>query len=176
MRVPHVDPVIRKAEPDDLETVVDVYCESFVPMVREYHGDIDKSLTDRRSLTSMWRTILVDDTNSVFLATLANGDRPSAVLAFKRSAQPGVIELSKLFVVPAAQSSGLAKAFYEFAESFAIEQGYAEIELWTWEISHQSRRFYEKVGFTASAERSLSGYPGVAPENDVTMRYTKRIA
>jgi GNAT superfamily N-acetyltransferase len=174
--VSEVDLAIRKAKSEDLETVVDVYCESFVPMVRGYHEDIDDSLTNRANLTSMWQKILEDESNSVFLAALPGATSPSAVLAFKQSSEPQTIELAKLFVVPLAQSSGLARSFYEFGETFAIEQGCSKIELWTWEISHQSRRFYEKVGFTASTERGLSGYPGVKPENDVTMRYVKRIA
>ena len=59
--------------------------------------------------------------------------------------------------------------------AYASAHRYSELELWTWEISTQSRRFYEKMGFTLTTDRGLSGYPGISPDADVTVRYVKPV-
>jgi GNAT superfamily N-acetyltransferase len=77
--------------------------------------------------------------------------------------------------VPEAQSTGIANVATEFAVQWAIDSGFKEMELWTWEISHQSRRFYEKVGFTETSDRGISGYAGIRTEDDITVRYNKML-
>lgn len=172
MSLPVID--IDEASPADLSVVVDVYTQSFVPMVRGYHPNADPTIFDRATLAEMWGKLL--ESEPVFLVRQKSDGKPVAVLSLKNTHRSGVIELSKLFVVPEAQSTGVAHVVADFALRFAASQGFDEMELWTWEISHQSRRFYEKVGFVLTDERGISGYPGIRPEDDVTVRYIKQLA
>jgi len=164
---------VTRATPSDLAVVVDVYSRSFVPMVKGYHPDADAAIFDAGNLTAMWKKLL--DVEPVFVARHSPEADPVAILALKYTGRDDIIELAKLFVVPEAQGTGVARAVADFALKFAIEEGFDAMELWTWQISHQSRRFYEKVGFVLADETGISGYPGVRAADDVTVRYVKQL-
>jgi ribosomal protein S18 acetylase RimI-like enzyme len=56
-------------------------------------------------------------------------------------------ELSKIYVLPSAQGSGVARGLLDAALEVAREIGAAGMWLGTNQANHRAQRFYEKTGF-----------------------------
>jgi len=168
---------VSEAGPQDIDVVMDVYVASFVPMVRGYHPHVDERIFDEDVLRPMWQKLLLDQRSTVWLARQSSPvDAPSAaVLAVKPSSNAETLELAKLFVRPQGQSNGIGRYLTEMALNFAASGGYQYMDLWTWEVGQQGRRFYESMGFRLTSDRGVSGYPGIDPASDVTLRYERAV-
>lgn len=167
-----------RASERDLDEIVDVYMASFVSMVKGYQSSVSQDVFNRQALREMWNAFLASDESLVFLASdlATDGSTPVAVLALKPSSRPKTIELAKLFVLPEKQGLGIGRDVTQYAFQIALNLGYKKMDLWTWEISYQSRRMYEALGFVVTKDRGLSGYNGIPPESDVTLRYERDLS
>lgn len=82
------------------------------------------------------RTIFIAKTEA-WLAT--DGDQVVAVMSLK----PGWVE--QLYVATDRQGEGIGRRLLDLAK----ERSDGELQLWTFQINHRARRFYERNGFTA---------------------------
>jgi putative acetyltransferase len=64
-----------------------------------------------------------------------------------RQAEPGVFELSKVYVARPYRGTGLAHRLYALAEGEALARGGRRLRLWTDTRFASGHRFYEKLGF-----------------------------
>ena len=169
--------VVRPASVKDINEVLSVYTASFVPMLLNYHPSVDPSAFEELRLREMWQQLLSVEDCDVFLASFGDSVAEAAVAVMALHATPGSdsIELAKLFVVPEHQSAGIGREMTNVAIEHARSSGFSRVHLWTWEISHQSRRLYESLGFVLTEEIGVSGYPGIPLEADVTLRYEQEV-
>jgi GNAT superfamily N-acetyltransferase len=61
----------------------------------------------------------------------------------------GACEIKRMFVVPAAQGRGIARALLEHLEAAARELGFAVVRLDTGPRQDRARRMYERAGYVA---------------------------
>ncbi len=63
-------------------------------------------------------------------------------------AEPGVVQLSQLYVVGDRHGQGIAQTLMDWAIGEARASGAPALLLTVWEENHRARRFYKKTGFS----------------------------
>ncbi len=164
---------IRQATKHDLDAIVRVFRDSFIPITQACFPDIDVSPFTIEAFTPLWEELTLDPKNGVFVAV--NDTEIVGVLALTPTQNPKVLELEKLFVDPAHQRRRIGPALVEQAIAYAQENGYSTLRLSTWEASKPSQKLYESMGFTPTGERSQSRYNGIPLEDQTTLRYSLAI-
>jgi len=83
----------------------------------------------------------------------------------------GAFELGGLYVDPCFKGQGIGTALALHTEKTAIERGYKEICLWTFEKNAPTRAFYEKLGYTLDGATMI-----VEPFDAIGVRYSKKLS
>ncbi|MBI4514455.1 MAG: GNAT family N-acetyltransferase [Deltaproteobacteria bacterium] len=76
-------------------------------------------------------------------------------VGFTQAAQPGGLELRKLYVARAARRQGLGARLCELVEAAARGRGAAFIDLWTDTRFADAHRLYERLGYRRGPTREL---------------------
>ena len=92
---------------------------------------------------------------------VARERRIVASVGWSPAAEPGGIELRKLYVSPSERRRGLGRALCELVETDARAQNAAFIDLWSDVLFRDAHRLYERMGFVRGAEtRKLADLSG----------------
>jgi GNAT superfamily N-acetyltransferase len=97
--------------------------------------------------------------NIKHVVVLYNEGIPSGCGAIKEY-EPGVMEVKRMFVPPAARGNGLASLVLKELESWALELGYKKCILETGDIMPDAIALYKKNGY--SSIPNYGQYVGVA--------------
>lgn len=122
---------IEPSRPDDVAAIAELIAASkadAMPWLTVVH-------TPSEDLWWVENVLLVEHEVSV----VRDGDRLIAVLA----TSPGWLD--QLYVVPAAQGTGIGRALVEHAK----ERSDGVLDLWAFQRNARARRFYESAGFIA---------------------------
>ena len=121
---------LRRATPDDVDAVVDVWLRSFaaaLPTVRRAHDDDE---------VEAWFRHVVLPTQEVWVATSAS--TPTGLLVLHGD------EISQLYLAPEWRGHGIGDRLIALAKGVRPRG----LTLWTFEVNGAARRFYERHGFT----------------------------
>jgi ribosomal protein S18 acetylase RimI-like enzyme len=99
-------------------------------------------------------------------AMLIHGVPDDATVQEAVSVRPA-IELSKMYVLPAAHGTGAASALMEAALEYAASAGAAAVWLGVNQKNERAQRFYDKQGFTRTGVKTMT--LGGHVENDYVM-------
>jgi ribosomal protein S18 acetylase RimI-like enzyme len=107
------------------------------------------------ALAAQWILDLdpVEPRRRTFVAT-SGGDAVGVALAGPDRCEPAVGHLSRLYVASAWWGRGLGSALYEQAMAHLRETGYDTATLWVLERNTRARRWYERLGWEHTGERS----------------------
>ena len=75
-------------------------------------------------------------------------------------ARPGIAEMKRLYVTPAARGTGLGRALAEAALAAARGAGHAELRLDTLPTMAEAQRLYRALGFTECPPYGNAALPG----------------
>ncbi len=131
-----------------------------------YRGMVPDEEIDRRTVarrTAMWQQLLGPGGDPV------DGGRPWVSVAERKTTtigfvslgvpdgEAGTVEITALYVTPAAWRSGAGTALMRAALAEAAGRGISEVTLWVLEPNLRARAFYERSGFTDDGGRQTAG-------------------
>jgi GNAT superfamily N-acetyltransferase len=147
---------LRRATPDDIETVIELI-EAEIARYSEWAPGFESAgpTPEMRERLSP----LYGDDKRAWILLAFEGDEPVGVASLSTvtgadatALPPGTIYLWQMFVRPDLQGSGLAGALLDRLFEEARRRGYRRIVLWTPTGAARARRFYEREGFEPTGE------------------------
>jgi ribosomal protein S18 acetylase RimI-like enzyme len=153
---PKIDMRIREAMLEDAEELADVHIATWRSA---YRGIIPGHVLDNLSLkrrAARWREVLSETVDRGNLVALAEG-RIVGFASFgparDEDEDPSLTaELMALYVHPEHWRRGVGTRLWQEVQS-RLEERYREITLWVLCDNDRARRFYERIGFVAEADR-----------------------
>jgi ribosomal protein S18 acetylase RimI-like enzyme len=153
---------VRPAGPDEADTLLAIQREAAVDAFAHIYPPERYPFPDD-AVREVWAEALSDPGVEVYVAEV-DGVPAGAVSVGKGF-------LSTLYVLPAHQGSGLGSALHDLALERLREQGFDEARLWTLEGNDSGRRFYERRGWSLTAETRVVPYP----PNPIDVQYVKTL-
>jgi ribosomal protein S18 acetylase RimI-like enzyme len=153
---------IRPAGPDEADTLLAIQREAAVDAFAHIYPPERYPFPDD-AVREVWAEALSDPGVEVYVAEV-DGVPAGAVSV-------GNGFLSTLYVLPAHQGSGVGSALHDLALERLREQGFDEARLWTLEGNDSGRRFYERRGWSLTAETRVVPYP----PNPIDVQYARRL-
>ncbi|GHJ41501.1 GNAT family N-acetyltransferase [Streptomyces sp. TS71-3] len=139
---------LSEASPGDGDVVGEIHAESWKAAYAGFfpRAFFDGAVAQRRG---KWREVLTGGSGTALLASLDG--RPLAFCYFGPSAaRRASAEIFGFYGHPDGWGSGIAPALMTASLDRIRESGFEQVHLWTLRDTPQSRRFYEKCGFTES--------------------------
>jgi GNAT superfamily N-acetyltransferase len=143
---------IRPARPDDAEAIAAVVIEGdetfadFAPPgwhAPPYEAELEYA-RDAIASPHRWTAVAVSDGEVVGYATFVSG-----VLTKRRTHEPGLAHLGRLFVRKTYWGTGVATTLHNEAIAAAAARGFIAMRLFTPSAHARARRFYEREGWLA---------------------------
>jgi ribosomal protein S18 acetylase RimI-like enzyme len=153
---------VRPAGPDEADTLLAIQREAAVDAFAHIYPPERYPFPDD-AVREVWAEALSDPGVEVYVAEV-DGVPAGAVSVGKGF-------LSTLYVLPAHQGSGVGSALHDLAVERLREQGFDEARLWTLEGNDSGRRFYERRGWSLTAETRVVPYP----PNPIDVQYARRL-
>ena len=113
----------------------------YMALVRERLGDAFTPSEDIFATEGAF-----DGPGTAWLVVYAD-DRPVACGGL-RPLEPGVGEIKRMFVTPAARRRGHGRALLAELERRALAAGYDRVRLYTTEVLHEARALYDDAGYS----------------------------
>lgn len=136
------DVTVRLAEVTDADTVG--------RLLREFNEEFDTAGPTAGAFAGRFTTLLARDDVAVVLA--ANGGRDVGFAFLTLRPTPyydgSIAQLEELYVVPALRDQGIGTAILTMAIEAVRAKGAAEMHINVDEIDEDTRRFYERHGFS----------------------------
>jgi ribosomal protein S18 acetylase RimI-like enzyme len=151
---------VRPAGPDEADTLLAIQREAAVDAFAHIYPPERYPFPDD-AVREVWAEALSDPGVEVYVAEV-DGVPAGAVSVGKGF-------LSTLYVLPAHQGSGVGSALHDLALERLREQGFDEARLWTLEGNDSGRRFYERRGWSLTAETRVVPYP----PNPIDVQYAR---
>jgi len=154
---------VRPAGPDEADTLLAIQREAAVDAFAHIYPPERYPFPDD-AVREVWAEALSDPGVEVYVAEV-DGVPAGAVSLGKGF-------LSTLYVLPAHQGSGVGSALHDLAVERLREQGFDEARLWTLEGNDSGRRFYERRGWSLTAETRVVPYP----PNPIDVQYARPLS
>lgn len=137
-----VDVSVRLAEVADAETVG--------RLLRNFNDEFDTAGPTASEFARRFRTLLARDDVAVVLADDSGRDVGFAFLTLRPTPyyDGSFAQLEELYVVPALRDQGIGTQILEMAIETVRANGAAEMHINVDEIDEDTRRFYERHGFS----------------------------
>ena len=137
---------VRRATPADATSVGEIHAASWAAAYAPFFTE-DFATPQIHSRLTRWHDRLLNPRGTVLLA-LAD-THPAAMTWLNESeTRSGVAEILSFYAHPRAWGTGAAPALMTETLQTLRTQGFPTVHLWTLQATPQSRRFYEKSGFT----------------------------
>ncbi len=162
----HYEGVFRVATADDLTALLDLERTANLAALGHVFPPERFPFPDDDVL-ARWALVLLDPDCVVLVADHADGDRGLAAYAAYDD-----VSLRHLAVHPSHWGSGVAQRAVDTALAAMAGRGGTEASLWCLEQNARARRFYERHGWVATADRQDAPWP----PHPVEMRYTRALA
>lgn len=143
--------MIREARPDEAETLLGIQRDACVVAFAHIFPPDRYPFPDEGVLEAWRKLLAAPDGTEVYVAEV-NGEPGGAV-----SVGDGFLQT--LYVVPSQQGSGVGSALHDLALERLRAQGNNVAKLWTLEENWNARRYYEKRGWTLTAETRVVPFP-----------------
>jgi GNAT superfamily N-acetyltransferase len=147
---------VRRAEPEDLDKVMDLVLTG-IGSYREWAPDFEPQPPSPETQERLGRVYRDHDNAHVMLAV--DGDDVVGVASISLTTgaaptppPPGTVYLWQMFVRRDRQGSGLAGALHDRIVAEARSRGFDRMILWAAEGAAQARRFYEREGWQLTGE------------------------
>lgn len=145
---------IRKATPDDIETIRDIaektWRHTYSPILEQ--EQIDYMLSEIYSADTI-ALQLQHDTQTYLLLT--EDDKPVAFAGYApRDEAPAIIKLHKLYCLPETQGKGYGKILINEVINKTLESGKRTLDL-NVNRYNKAKDFYEKMGFVIAYEEDI---------------------
>ena len=159
-----MDALIRKAVPDDAESIAHVKTRSWQAAYRGQLPDclldsLDQELLPR---TEFWRTEISSPRSPKHEIWVAETDaRVEGFVALgpERQADPAG-EIYAIYVNPHRWNQGIGRMLFSRATDRLAAAGYPAAILWVLESNTRARRFYEIAGWTLDGKTKTESLPG----------------
>jgi len=150
--------VIRRARPDELDTVGDLTADAYVRagVLAPDAGYLDflRDAAHRDREAEVW--VALDDDRVV--GTVTYVEPGSALVEVSRE---GEAEMRSLAVDPTATGRGIGETLARHAVDRARDRGFAAMVLCSSTTMHAAHRLYERLGFTRLPDRDWTPVPEV---------------
>jgi GNAT superfamily N-acetyltransferase len=144
------DAVIRRALPDESETLLRIQREAAVEAFAHVFPP-DRYPFPDNEVRENWKSALADPEVEIYVAEI-DGEPAGSVGV-------GSGFLLTLYVLPEHQGSGLGSLLHDHALERLRTLGCGEAKLWTLEGNHSARRFYERRGWSLNGETREVPFP-----------------
>jgi RimJ/RimL family protein N-acetyltransferase len=147
--------VVRSATPDDLDELIDVQEEGAVAGLSNIFPQ-DRYPFPRDAVRGRWLEELGDPATRVYVAV----DRDGAVVGFAATRSNELLHFgTALRTWGAGTAQDLHAAVLDELARAVAAAGGDRLRLRVFEANHRARRFYERLGWAESGERTRSAFP-----------------
>lgn len=153
---------IRAGHPGDLEALLQIQRDAAVTAFGHIFPQ-DRYAFPTAAIREVWRETLADREMEVHVADLE--DEPVGVVSLDGEF------LSRLYVLPTHQGTGIGSALHDLALERLRAQGCGRAKLWTLEENWSARTFYERRGWTLIDETRIVPFP----PNPVDVQYAREL-
>jgi GNAT superfamily N-acetyltransferase len=153
---------IRRARPDDLETLLTIQREAAVTAFAHIFPP-DRYPFPSDDVRELWRETLGDLRVEIYVAEIDG--RPAGSVSVDDEF------LRTLYVLPPRQGAGVGSALHDLALERLHARGCQTARLWTLEDNRDGRRFYERRGWTLTEETRVVPFP----PNPLDVQYAKTL-
>jgi GNAT superfamily N-acetyltransferase len=143
-------PVIRRANPDEAETLMRIQREAAVTAFSHVFPP-DRYPFPDDEVRENWKRALADPDVEIYVAEI-DGEPAGSVGV-------GGGFLQTLYVLPQYQGTGIGSTLHDYALERLRALGWPEAKLWTLEGNHVGRRFYERRGWSLNGETREVPFP-----------------
>jgi ribosomal protein S18 acetylase RimI-like enzyme len=159
-----MDALIRKAVPDDAESIATVHVRSWQAAYRGQLSDsfldgLDQELAPR---AAFWRTEISNPRSprhEIWVAVTDALVEGFVALGPERHADPAG-EIYAIYVNPQRWDQGLGRTLFARATERLFAAAYPRAILWVLESNARARRFYEIAGWTLDNKTKIESLPG----------------
>ena len=159
-----MDALVRKAVPNDAESIAQVHVRSWQAAYRgqlpdRYLDGLDQELAAR---AEFWRTEISSPRSPKHEIWVAETDaRVEGFVALgpERQADPAG-EIYAIYVDPQRWIQGIGRMLFSRATDRLAAAGYPGAILWVLESNTRARRFYEIAGWTLDNKTKIESLPG----------------
>ncbi|MGW7025640.1 N-acetyltransferase family protein [Streptomyces xanthophaeus] len=137
---------VRHAAPSDGDALGEIHAAAWEAVYAPFFapGFAGPAVRSRRT---RWHARLVEGEGTILLAE--RDGRPLAMSwSLPSATRPGLAEICSFFGHPDGWGSGIAAALMARTLTGLRDEGFSRVHLWTLRDTPQSRRFYDKSGFT----------------------------
>lgn len=174
-----MNPVVRRARPDDAETIANVHIRGWQVAYRgllpdHYLGALSDAIEQR---SAFWRREI--STPRSIRSEIWVADRQAQVEGFAaigpaRDADNTTGELYAIYVNPNCWGQGLGRLLFTGATGRLAALGYSTAILWVLESNKRARRFYEIAGWASDGGTKLETIPDGIQLQEVSYRIRLR--
>jgi len=167
--------LVRRAAPEDAESIATVHIESWQTAYRgqlpdPYLDQLDLELVRR---TEFWRMHIATPrpNTEIWVACGSAHAEGFAALGPARDADPNSTgEVYAIYVQPRQWNQGLGRALFTHATNRLASLGFSTAILWVLESNARARRFYEIAGWSLDGATKLETLPGGIELREVSYR------
>lgn len=154
--------MLRSAEPHDGPVVARLHLDAAIAGYQHIFPP-EAPVPTYEELLAHWSGWLEPTTPSRHVHALVaerDGRVTGAVVAGADASDPQLGHLSRLYVAPELWGQGIGGRLHSSALIHLRDQGYAEATLWVLERNDWARSWYERLGWSVTAERRPVYAPG----------------
>jgi ribosomal protein S18 acetylase RimI-like enzyme len=172
MRRPTVSLRVRRARPADARAIASVQVRSWQAA---YPGIVPDGFLRSLSVedrVARWESIFRESASTVFVAEDDDGLVGWISVGPSRDADapPTTGELWAIYLAPERWREGAGRTLWAHGRAHLVSAGFADVVVWVFEDNQRARRFYERMGFTATPEGTRLMELGGAALREVRLR------
>lgn len=150
--------VVRQARKSDVTSISQILSQSWKAAFNDFFSPDELSqIASEERFFSILENVIVSNMGELRVATL--DDTPVGEIFWYSNPARNATEIISLFTLPQIWGKGVGKQLLLQAEA---ESQHNLMELWTFQKNARARRFYEKMGYTLSANMRASDFVGLS--------------
>lgn len=145
---------LRSAGAHDAQPLAGLYVEAWQQLLADHHRQAPPGAARAEWLETHWRADLLTSASRAGATLAFAGDKPVGFCAWRPAVDPdSAAEIVGLYLQKDQRGRREGRFLLDAALASMRKMGYGTAVIWVWATATEVRRFFERLGFHADAER-----------------------